>query len=374
MLKTINLLYKVFKKIKYIKYPRKESDYFDYFIKWVAEEDEFEKYWCENGVNLSGTLIKFIEQDFLSKVSTRSVSSSEKVLEFRELVVEGRYTSNQLFLLYKGLTVLGCFKLSGVVREIVEEKISKSMFKRYFYPDLGGENNILTLLDRKYQSGRYKGKKIAIIGPSESKYNYEELLDFDLLVILGYQELSKFKNLSKVVYLNDSVIDRDDSWYQLYSKDSIDIVFKGNNRENFLISKYVSEKNGRFLVDINLQWWGVPNLLQVALLDIFFHGGRDVFIYNCNFYLSKDTFSKDYKLKPLGFTDLGAGTDFYNLFKVFAGHDPYSQIEVTKSLGKVMKIDGDNLFTQAISCNSDKYLDSLEKAFLNRMLKLPICT
>tara|TARA_B100000963_G_scaffold224464_2_gene195685 strand:- start:13145 stop:14272 length:1128 start_codon:yes stop_codon:yes gene_type:complete len=216
----------------------------------------------------------------------------------------------------------------------------KIFFKFYFF---------LKFYNKDF-SKLIKNKTINIIGPSEFKNTKKnKIKKGDLVVRFSYfgQQLDKnyFNKLKpNISYLNGQSIDEinlDKSLIKRIKKIKIDFLCLKKKSVNKFIT------NQRVYFNTNFFFSGSPNMLQHCLVDLLFHGAKNIKLNNINFYLDKNPYHKNYAiLKNIKHNSLKE----YWLYG-FAIHDWYCNflfikylyykklISVSDEIKKILKLD-----------------------------------
>ncbi len=215
--------------------------------------------------------------------------------------------------------------------------------------------------DKKY-SDYLKGKTVAVVGPAPTdEALMDEIDSYDLVIRINYRgrdhlpDPKEFGTKLNVSYYNGTCINN-------ISKTGKYDMFNDLDFAVFKSLKYSFQKNlvakmrGRILFPLKYyRFYGTVNMVPATLYDLVHFEAARIKLFKVNFYLSKTIYHEGYSSYKDGKINWG------NL----AGHNPVTQINITRHLWKAGQIEVDNTCKNVLSLSNDQYLSGLEAIYTN---------
>lgn len=146
--------------------------------------------------------------------------------------------------------------------------------------------------DHKFR--HYKDKKIAVLGPSinmPSTELYEEINTYDYTMIPNYNEknihFGKVNN--KIIGIYTSKDYQENIKFGISSyHDLHEIILINHNPRPGTFKGKISSKKARFsLFYRDVLYYGIPNKIQILLMECLYNGALQIKLFNTNFMLEK---------------------------------------------------------------------------------------
>lgn len=265
-----------------------------------------------------------------------------------------------LFKEYKDSISSGNFLESLQLRTIIDENYRLNKFR-----NLDEERNILifrnaliakeTLKQRKDdESRRYYGNKIAILAPSTNVLNkdsYDEINSYDYTIIPNYNEKNiHFGNITNKIIGIYTLKDYHDnislgiSSYQ----DVFEIILINHNPRPSSFNLKIEHTKFRFaLFYRDILFYGIPNKIQISLMDSLYNGASLIKLFNTNFFIeNKYVRNIDYYKIPY--------------VRVNFNHDLLSNFKLVKLMYSMKLIELDETTLKYIKISDKNYIGILE--------------
>jgi hypothetical protein len=206
-----------------------------------------------------------------------------------------------------------------------------------------------------------KGKRLAIIGPSNSMLDQESILsEYDLIIRMNYRGkefLSKNQNklLPNISYYSSlglSKLDKD----KFDTKEITNLDFAVFRQIRYTYQReMLNAQKARCFVETPLFFFsGSGNLLQCIIMDLSLFEPDNITIFCADLYLAKDRYHKGYKIP-------GTDQDTLDFWRSFSAHNIISQYEYVMHLYKRNLIDADETLSEVLSLGTERYLFEMEQ-------------
>ena len=225
----------------------------------------------------------------------------------------------------------------------------KNFFDLGIIKNLNNDKNFCELL---------KNKKIAIVGPGNSSINQGNEIDkYDLVVRINankdhtHEEKKIFGSKTDIIYFNG------DKFTEI-EKEGINEFQRGKficTRKNF--SNLLNEDNIRATKKLTINLIGSNGFLQDILMDLVHYDYKEVKIFNFDFYLSKNLYTKNYSNKNTDMTT--------NPFLVHSKLDLFGNINFVRLLNKYNLLDVDENIKKIIDMTDLEISDRFCEIYKN---------
>ncbi len=232
-------------------------------------------------------------------------------------------------------------------------KLTNNKHKDFF--DLGVVKN---LNNEKNFCELLKNKKIAIVGPGNSSINHGNEIDkYDLVVRINankdhtHEEKKIFGSKTDIIYFNG------DKFTEI-EKNGINEFQRGKficTRKNF--SNLLKKDNIRSTKKLTINLIGSNGFLQDILMDLVHYDYKEVKIFNFDFYLSKNLYTKNYSNKNTDMTT--------NPFLVHSKLDLFGNINFVRLLNKYNLINVDENIKKIIDMTDLEISDRFCEIYKN---------
>lgn len=290
-------------------------------------------------------------------------SSNELIKVFRLTTIRNKaYKVNivNLFKEYKNSISRGNFLESLKLRTIIDENYRLNKFR-----NLDEEKNLLifrnaliakeTLKQRKDdESRRYYGNKIAILAPSINVLNkdsYDEINSYDYTIIPNYNEKNiHFGNITNKIigiYTLKDYYDNISLGISSY-QDVFEIILINHNPRLSSFNIKIKHTKFRFaLFYRDIFFYGIPNKIQISLMDSLYNGASLIKLFNTNFFIeNKYVRNIDYYKIPY--------------VRVNFNHDLLSNFKLVKLMCYMKLIELDETTLSYIEISDNNYIEILE--------------
>ena len=225
----------------------------------------------------------------------------------------------------------------------------KNFFDLGIIKNLNNDKNFCELL---------KNKKIAIVGPGNSSINQGNEIDkYDLVVRINankdhtHEEKKIFGSKTDIIYFNG------DKFTEI-EKEGINEFQRGKficTRKNF--SNLLNEDNIRATKKLTINLIGSNGFLQDILMDLVHYDYKEVKIFNFDFYLSKNLYTKNYSNKNTDMTTTH--------FLVHSKLDLFGNINFVRLLNKYNLLDVDENIKKIIDMTDLEISDRFCEIYKN---------
>ena len=189
-------------------------------------------------------------------------------------------------------------------------------------------------------------KKVLVLSPGfTEQLDDKEILNYDVMVSYNDYRLNSYKELERIVFLNNTIVNSEDFLSKIMEIENIKLLILKRNRKVNIIKPYRVSKAS--LMPFN---FGHMNLIQFSLFELLNQPINYLRILGLNFYLSKKTHDSGY----------GQINNEKNKLRDVISNDQFTSINLIRTFYYTRRIDLDD---------SAKMLIMLDDTTLSKIMK-----
>jgi hypothetical protein len=203
---------------------------------------------------------------------------------------------------------------------------------------------------------RYLGKSIAILGPSLIPLDikaYEEINSYDLIFIPNYNSKNPhYGNIRKKIVGLYTIKDiADNKSFGIEVIDDLHEVIVINHNPKKIKKSKIGHPNYRYTLLLReIFYYGIPNKIQILLMESIIGGSKKIKLFNTNFMLESSYLRNinEYKI---------------DIIRTHYNHDLISNYKFVKLIYDVGLIEVDSITINFLSFTDDEYLTAIERVY-----------
>lgn len=305
-----------------------------------------------NGLyRIAYTIRKIQKDNFLNSYKNHMISSKNRVGFFWSLLSSNMDVNKIYSILEKDYNYFSR-EMQLLIKKsypITEKNSNNNSLKRRNQNDIIFANMI-------------EGKKVAIIGPSNSELDITEInTKYDVVIRLTYRGQDSYDkeinpSLKRISYYNSEASRKILNMDKVFFVDLDFIVFKSIEHKFQRILFKNNKCRSVFPAEM-IFYNAQPNMLQVVLFDLLYFNPSEIKIFNFNFFLATKAYKEGYKIEGTGHDEK------LKLWKSFAVHNIISQYEFSKLLYDRSIIKADDEGSYVLSLGLDNYIDKFQAIY-----------